>query len=117
MLFQPQPLQAPENVGVEPPSGVSAYLLNQPYTFSASVSPLTSTLPITYLWQATDYAPRTVVGGPTNDQTYTWGVEGMKHVTVTVDNGLGSPKVGTLAVELRSDANYPVYLPLVLRNK
>ncbi|HOU14262.1 MAG TPA: hypothetical protein PKZ84_14240, partial [Anaerolineae bacterium] len=86
------------------------------YTFIASVSPLTATLPITYAWQATDYAPTIVVGGPSNDQSFTWAVEGTKYLTVTVNNGIGSPVQGTYSIQVKSEANYSIYLPLVLRN-
>jgi hypothetical protein len=115
MLFQPQPLAAVESVSITPPA--AAYKTGQAYTFIASVNPITATLPITYTWQATDHTPRVAAGGPSNDQAFTWTVEGMKYITVTVDNGLGGPVMGTYSLEVVSDVNYPIYLPLVLRNR
>ncbi len=116
MLFQPQPLTAVASVSLTPP-GVSVYKTGQAYTFSASVSPLTATLPITYTWQVTGYTPYTVVGGPSNNQSFTWLTEGAKSVVVTADNGLGAPKMATYDLEVSSVVEYPIYLPLVLRNK
>ena len=115
MLFEPQPLTAPESVVIEPPT-VSAYTINRAYTFSAGVTPITATLPITYTWQATDQAVRVVAGGPSNDQAFTWALEGAKYITVTVDNGLGSPVMGTYSLSVSAEVEYFIYLPLVLRN-
>ncbi len=115
ILFQPQPLTAVASVSLTPP-GVSAYKTGQAYTFIASVSPLTATLPITYTWQVTGYAPYTVVGGPSNNQAFIWLTEGPKSVVVTADNGLGAPRTATYNLEVSSVEEYPIYLPLVLRN-
>jgi hypothetical protein len=116
MLFEPQPLTAPDSVSITPP-GVGAYAINQAYTFSADVLPITATLPITYTWQATDQTVRVVTGGPSNDQAFTWALEGTKYITVTADNGLGSPVMGTYSLSVSAEVDYFIYLPLVLRNK
>ncbi|HQE93146.1 MAG TPA: hypothetical protein PLH19_11035 [Anaerolineae bacterium] len=116
MLFQPQPLTPVASVSITPP-GAGDYAINVAYTFNASVSPVTATLPITYTWQATDQTPVTVMGGPSNDRTFTWTLEGTKYITVTADNGLGSPVTGTYSLSVSAEVNYPIYLPLVLRNK
>ncbi len=115
MLFEPQPLTAVASVSLTSP-GVSVYKTGEAYTFIASVSPLTATLPITYTWQVTDYAPLVVVGGPSNNQSFTWLTEGAKSIVVTADNGLGAPKTATYNLEVSSVVEYSIYLPLVLRN-
>lgn len=115
ILFEPQPLTAPDGVVITPPA-VSAYTINQPYTFIAAVSPVTATLPITYTWEATDQTPSVVSGGPTNDIVFTWALEGRKFITVTADIGLGDPVMATHSIDVKSDTTYLVYLPLVLRN-
>ncbi|MBN2393019.1 MAG: hypothetical protein JXR84_19980 [Anaerolineae bacterium] len=115
MLFEPQPLTAPESVSITPP-GVGAYMINQAYTFSADVLPITATLPITYTWRATDQTQRIVAAGPSNDQAFTWALEGTKYITVTADNGLGSPVMGTYSLSVSAEVDYFIYLPLVLRN-
>ena len=115
VLFEPQPLTAPESVVITPPS-VSAYETGQAYTFTAGVSPLTATPPITYTWQATDHNARVVAGGPSNDQLFTWEDAGPKSITVTVDNGLGTPVIASYDLDISSDAGYSIYLPLVTRN-
>ena len=115
ILFEPQPLTAVASVSLTPP-GVSAYRTGEAYTFTASVSPVTATLPITYTWQVTDYAPYSVVGGPSNNQSFTWMTEGAKSIVVTADNGLGTPQTATYNLEVSSVVEYSIYLPLVLRN-
>ena len=90
--------------------------MDQPYNFVANVSPVTATLLITYTWEATDYAPQVVRGGIINDIDFTWALAGNKFITVTVDNGIGSPVLGYYSVEVGSDVSFDVYLPLVLRN-
>jgi photosystem II stability/assembly factor-like uncharacterized protein len=57
------------------------------YTFTASVSPLTATLPITYIWQA-DEQPTAVTTVNTTSHTisYTWSTPGIKTITLTATN-------------------------------
>ncbi|MDY7080122.1 MAG: hypothetical protein SXV54_24845 [Chloroflexota bacterium] len=114
MLFQPQPLTAPGSVNIDGPSETTLEP-GQSYNFSASVSPVSATLPITYTWEASDHAPQTVSGGVTNDINYSWALTGTKYITVTVDNGIGSPVAGYYSVQVQSEVSYDVYLPLILR--
>ncbi len=113
-LFQPQPPAAVESVSVTPESG-GPYTTDQEYSFTAHVSPLTATLPITYTWQVTDHAPRTVVRGTSNTQTFIWATPGAKTIQVTADNGLGAPQ--TVSYDLEIAVRHMLYLPLVLRNR
>jgi hypothetical protein len=112
-LFQPYPLTAPGSVLISGPS-LSTLAPGQTYNFVASVSPISATLPITYTWEATDQTLQTVRGGVTNDINYSWPLTGTKHITVTVDNGIGSPVPGYYSVTVKNEVS--IYLPLVLRN-
>ena len=53
----------------------------------AAVTPITASLPITYVWQATGQPPVTHIGGLADPITYTWDVTGVQMITVTATNG------------------------------
>ena len=53
----------------------------------AAVVPITASLPITYVWEATGQPPVTHVGGLADPITYTWNVTGPQTITVTAMNG------------------------------
>jgi RHS repeat-associated protein len=61
------------------------------YNFTAAVSPVSVTLPITYTWRATGQAAVTRTGGLSDTAAWVWsyGATGTKFITVTIDNGLG----------------------------
>ncbi|MBN1922454.1 MAG: hypothetical protein JW892_14500 [Anaerolineae bacterium] len=81
--------------------------------FSAEVLPLTSTLPLTFTWQATHHEPVTQVRyQATTTLTLTWTLSGAQQLTVTAANGLGFV-VATRGVLI--DPVGHAYLPLVLR--
>ncbi len=79
----------------EPPlavtiSGATAGLVNRPYTFTATTSPITTTQPLNYVWQANGQAQQSHLGEIINDAaTFTWDKEGVYAITVTVRNGAG----------------------------
>ncbi len=80
--------QAPISVTI---SGNTDGLVNSGHTFVATVSPVTATQPITYVWEATNQTPVTHTGkGITDSTSFTWAGTGAQVVTVTVNNGLGS---------------------------
>ncbi|CAG0936329.1 Amylopullulanase [Thermoflexales bacterium] len=62
------------------------------YTFNASVDPISVTLPITYVWQATDQSVVTHAG--INDRSdavnFVWPTAGVKVITVTATNAGGA---------------------------
>ncbi|NMC01483.1 MAG: DNRLRE domain-containing protein [Chloroflexi bacterium] len=64
-------------------NGATAGLIGTAYDFTAEVLPVTATLPITYVWEATGQAP---YSGSQASQTYTWTTPGTKGITVTVEN-------------------------------
>ncbi len=87
-------------------------VINTAYTFTATVSPLTATLPITYFWQATGQSPITAVeSDPSNTATFTWtsGTSGTQLITATATNE-GGTAFGTHVIIFNP---VQVYLPLV----
>jgi hypothetical protein len=83
------------------------------YTFIATASPITTTVPITYLWQATGQSSITNTGGLSDTISFTWGATGTQAITVTVTNA-ASAVTGTHVIHIVPSRR--VYLPLVLRS-
>lgn len=75
------------SVGV---SGPATAQLNQPYAYTASVLPVTSTRPVTYMWMTTDQADQNNVGLLSDSATYTWTLRGAKTISVLASNEEGS---------------------------
>ncbi len=92
-----------------PTDGVS----NTAYVFTATVSPMTVTQPITFVWQATNQMVTTHVDGLTDTITFTWpsGITGAQFITTTATNATG-PLTGTHLFIL--DAR-KTYLPFLAR--
>lgn len=112
-LFKPQPPTALSSVEITGPAG--NLLVDTSYTFTASVRPVTATLPITYVWEATGLANQTSTGGVENSVQFTWSSPGAKTVKVTASNRLGS-KSDTYAVTIVEETrDFYIYLPLLLR--
>jgi predicted outer membrane repeat protein len=72
-------------------SGATIGVINSAYTFTTTVSPLTTPQPITYSWQATGQTAVTHTNGITDQVTFNWNSVGLKTMTVTVSNGAGTP--------------------------
>jgi len=97
---QPRPMGAGYDLGADEFSGSvvtpTAVIINGPmtgtintaYTFTATVFPLTATLPITYVWQATGQSPVTHAGSlnRTDTVTFTWSITGTQVITITATN-------------------------------
>ncbi|MCB9422813.1 MAG: hypothetical protein H6667_23640 [Ardenticatenaceae bacterium] len=94
-------------------SGPATTFLNVSQTFTATVSPLAATQPLTYTWEATSQPTVIQTGGITNTLDYTWTITGTKTITVTVENGVGSPVTTTHPVEVVEPRLY--YLPVMLK--
>lgn len=89
---------APEEVSLDGPTvGVVA----TPYTFTAAVEPISTTLPLTYVWQATSQTPvtHTDVTSITDVFSFTWDVTGTQRITVTATNLLAS-RSGTYTIAI-----------------
>jgi CSLREA domain-containing protein len=71
-------------------AGPSTGLVGTTYVFTATVSLISATLPITYVWRAIDQAPQTHTGsGISNTATFNWPSGGVKAITVTASNSAG----------------------------
>jgi hypothetical protein len=98
MLFRERPPTPPSAVEI---AGSGKPWAGETYNFVAAVTPApTATLPITYVWRATDQVSITNRGGWSDDADFTWETPGAKRITVTVTNSYGSA-TGTRTVEVR----------------
>jgi hypothetical protein len=70
---------------------------NAPTAFTASVTPLTATTPVTYTWQASEQEPPTYPNeGLNHTIDFTWSTTGTKTITVTAVN-CGGPSTAVSA--------------------
>jgi hypothetical protein len=92
--------------------GAANGLVQTPYTFLANVQPVTTTLPVTYIWQATGQAPVTHTNTFRDEVSFTWSQPGTKTVTVTARNeeGVIVQSTHSIFIDLRR-----VYLPVIVR--
>ncbi len=103
---------------VNPPASVSITgptegVPGQAYAFTAAVEPITTTLPLTYTWEATGQMPVTHTGGLTDTVSFTWETPGDQVVTVTAANQAGSVSVShSIAI---NQQEFKQFLPLVMR--
>ena len=66
-------------------------IIDETYTFTATVTPMATTIPITYTWEVDDEAPVVNVVNLWQDVVdLSWAESGNHTITVTVDNGLGT---------------------------
>jgi len=91
-----------------PPAGVTVDgpaigVPDAAYGFTAIVSPVTATYPITYAWQATGQPPVTHTGGLSDSVTFTWSTTGTQAITVTATN-VGGTVTGTHAMTVTDQA-------------
>ena len=82
-------------------SGPTVGMTGTAQTFNASVLPVTATVPMTYLWQATGQSPITHAATlhAHDSLSFTWGMTGTYAVTVTAINSLGTA-TGTYTLTL-----------------
>jgi len=104
------PVWLPTSVAI---AGPTTGVVQFEYTFTATVSPMTATLPITYVWQATEQVPTTHAGNVTDTISFTWSTTGTHAITVTATNA-GGRVADTHIVTINSTPR--VYLPVVLHN-
>jgi RHS repeat-associated protein len=107
--------QAPTRVSL---SGPGTGKTDTVYTFTVTTNPVTTTLPLTYTWEATDHTPEThpSINHLTDVMTFTWGIEGNKIVTATADNNAGTTSVAHTINITRLESHFEVYLPLILKS-
>jgi len=72
------------------------------YSFTATVNPITTTLPVTYTWQASGQTTLIRTNGLSDTASFAWPAEaiGTQLITVTADNGLGTPVASTRILQL-----------------
>ena len=80
-------------------AGPTTGIVQTSYTFTATVSPDTATLPITYTWQATGQSPMTHTSSltVTDIVTFTWPAPGTQAITATVTNAGERSRARTLS--------------------
>ncbi len=87
----------PTNIQLSAPATA---VTGETITITAALTPPTSTLPLTYTWQADDQPPLVQMGGITDTAVYSWTIPGPKIITVTAENTAGSvTAVHTLTIE------------------
>ncbi len=107
-------------------TGPTTGSLNALLTFTATVSPIEATLPITYIWQVTEQFPVTYTGGLSSTATFSWYLtdaavsalkaDNPKDITVTAINDR-SIATGTHAIAIHAGMEPgPIYLPIIMRN-
>ncbi|MCA9939745.1 MAG: hypothetical protein KC418_13965 [Anaerolineales bacterium] len=72
------------------------------YQFQVDVGPLNAAQPIQYTWQATGQENQIHTNGARDFASFTWNSSGEKAILVIVDNGFGSPAIGTFFVNISS---------------
>jgi hypothetical protein len=82
-------------------TGPAGGVIQTSYTFTASMAPVTSTVPVNYVWQASGQTPVTHTGGLSDTVNFTWGSGGVKAITVTASN-LVNTVTGTHAITIEA---------------
>ncbi|MDA0246116.1 MAG: DNRLRE domain-containing protein [Chloroflexi bacterium] len=79
------------------------------YTFTATAAPLSTTVPITYTWEADEQLPVTHANSNSlsDNIDFTWATAGAKLVTITADNGFGVVS-DTLTIEIEEAPPTPL---------
>lgn len=101
-----------------PPGGVSIEgpatgIFQNMYTFTTTVGPLATTLPITYTWEAT--GQETIIqtgGGLTSTISFSWPFTGTQTISVLANNGIGLPVGTTHMIVIESIWHY---LPAIMK--
>ncbi|MCB9420124.1 MAG: hypothetical protein H6667_09980 [Ardenticatenaceae bacterium] len=92
--------------------GAAKGLVQTPYTFLANVLPVTTTLPVKYIWQATDQIPVTQTNTFRDEFSFIWSQPGTKTITVTAQNeaGIIVQSTHSIFIDWRR-----VYLPVIVK--
>ncbi len=84
------------------------------YTFTATVGPVSTTLPLTYTWQADGQVPIIHTGGLTDTVNWAWEIPGTYIITVTASNLAG--EVADSHIITMTQPIYEIYLPVVINS-
>lgn len=85
----------------------------QTYAFTASVEPISTTLPVTYNWVVTDQGAITHTNGLSDTVQFFWNSPGSKLIELTATNPGGSLQVSHTIVLTGTVVDYQIYLPSV----
>jgi hypothetical protein len=92
-------------------SGPTVGYLNIPYVFTATISPTTATLPVTYTW-----SPIPDGGQGISDVTYVWDAPGIQAIFVTAQNVRGIVSdTHLITINGTTAITSNIYLPLILK--
>lgn len=80
--------------------GAQRLLLGSTAAYTATVTPLGVTAPVTYTWRVGGQPPAVHVAGASDALAVTWGVSGTQTLTATIANGWGAPLVVTRTVTI-----------------
>ncbi len=94
-------------------SGPTAGIPGISYGFTATVSPLNATLPLTYTWQADGQAPIVRTGGLTDTAVFEWEDAGTYTITITAANRTSTVSA-THTIQLQA-LDRAIYLPMIVR--
>ncbi|MDO8671302.1 MAG: SBBP repeat-containing protein, partial [Dehalococcoidia bacterium] len=103
-------VRPPESLAI---GGPFAGLVSTSYLFITSVAPISASVPITYVWQATGQNSVTHSSGLSDTNSFTWDTSGPKIITVMASN-VADMVTGTLNIEIITPT-HTVFLPLTLR--
>jgi hypothetical protein len=95
-------------------SGSSTPTRDKNQTYMANVTPITTTLPLTFTWQTTDHLPQTHsnIQNLSDTMNFTWTTAGTKTISVRVENSEGSYE-NTYQIEVKDTSG--VFLPIIIR--
>jgi len=95
-------------------SGASEGFVSSVNYFTTTVEPISTTLPLKYVWQANGHPPITHTVGLTDTVGFAWEMPGIQLITVTVSNLEGT--VTENHVITITAPVYEIYLPLVIKS-
>jgi hypothetical protein len=99
---------APQNLEID---GPEVGKIDESYTFTGMVSPITSTVPITYVWTVDGQAVITDTTGITDTTSFSWELPGYYRLEVSASNQAGT------VIGIRSIMIYiRTFLPISMRN-
>lgn len=99
---------APKRLAI---SGRDKGFVGKDYAFTASVLPITTTVPLTYVWAVDGEEVITHTSGITDTVILSWSVPGMHHISVLARN-----PVGNLVADWSVTIFIQIYMPLSLKN-
>ena len=94
-------------------TGPEAGRVGESQEFTALVEPISTTLPLTYIWQVDGQVPITQTGGLTDTNSFIWDMPGTQIITITASNPAGEVYAShTITI---TTPIYDTYLPLVIK--